>query len=209
MAALRTGPGEAGQRQVEGGVRQLSRPVRQAGLPVGDGRGARVLLVRACRRQFHRLAQHLPPVHGEHVVQQDREGVTVVDQVVLDVHDTVVPLAQPGQAPAQQRRLGGVERRLGLGPQQLLERGLRVGLLGQVHGAHPRRTSFAYPLFGHLARPLDEFEAQAGVPVEGGAERGAQGRLVEPAPEVDRRREVVGTAARQHLLVQPDDVLGR
>ncbi len=207
VAADRAGPGQAGQHQVERCVPQLPLPELQARGPVAPGPGPGVLLVRGGGRQPVRLAQHLGAVHREQVAQQDRERVPVVDQVVLDVHQPVVVLAEPDQVPAQQRRLAGVQRFLGLGAQQPLEGGLGVGLAGQVAVPQPDLGVRADPLVRKAAVVGGQLQPQAGVVGDHGGQSGTQRGPVQRAPQVERGGEVVGAAARQQLLVQPDDLL--
>ena len=187
------GPGQAGQRHVVGGAPQFVGPVLQARLPLdgayvvgpGVGLGTHMVRVRGRGRQSDRLTEDMGAVDGEDIAQQDREGVPVVDQMVLDVDEPVLVVGEPRQGPAQQRRLVGVERGLGLGAQQLGERGLRVGLPGQIHAAQAGRTGVSGPLGGHRAGDGHEFQAESGVTVEGGGESAAQGLGVQRPPQVE------------------------
>lgn len=187
------GPGQAGQRHVVGGAAQFVGPVLEARLPgcgsyvvgLDVGLGTYMVRVRGRGRQSDRLTEDMGAVDGEDVAQQDREGVPVVDQVVLDVDEPVLVVGEPRQRPAQQWRLVRVERGLGLGAQQLGERGLRVGLPGQIHAAQAGRTGVSGPLGRHRARDSHEFQAESGVPVEGGGESAAQGLGVQRPPQVE------------------------
>lgn len=208
VAAHRAGVGQPGQGDLARGVGQLPQPEGEralAGVRV-DGR-AGVLLVRGRLGQLVGLAEDVGAVDGEQVAQQDREGVAVVDEVVLDVDQPVVVRAEAHQVPAQHRRLLGVHRLLGLGGQQLAEGGLRVGLGGEVAAAQRRFAVLGDPLAGQALRAGDQFQAQARVVCEDGGQSGVQRVLVEGAPEVEHGGEVVRTTAGQHLLVQPDDLL--
>lgn len=173
------GTGEARQRHVVGGVAQFAGPEGEALLPLlGQGvvgPGPHMVRVRRRGRQHDGLAEDAGPVDREHVGQQDRERVTVVDQMVLDVDEPVLVVCEADQRPAQQRSLVGVERGLGLGAQQLDERGLGVRLTGQIHGVQTRRAGVGHLLAGHRAGHGDEFQTESGVTLEGRGESVAQG----------------------------------
>ncbi len=212
MAAAGPGTGQARQREVERGVRQLLLPEGESALPAGvpDGfGGVHVLLVGGRGRQGDGtgLAEDVGAVDGEEVAQQDRERVAVVDEMVLDVDQPVVVVADPDQVPAQQRGVGGVQRLLGLGGQQSPERGLGVRPGAQVAGAQPRLGPGADPLERQPFGAGDQFEPQAGVVGEHGGEAGPERVGVERPPEIEGGSEVVGATAGLHLLVQPDDLL--
>ncbi len=209
VAALGAGPGQPGQRDFTRRVGQLLGPEVESAVPGGVGGGARVLLVRGGGGQRVRLAEDVGAVDGEEVAQQDREGVAVVDEVVLDVDQPVVVLGDPDQVPAQQRRPLGVHRLLGLGGQQPAEGGLRVGLGAEVAVAQLRLTALDDPLTGQPLRVGHQLQSQARVVAQDGGQSGVQRRAVEGAPQVEDGGEVVGAAARQHLFVQPDDLLRR
>ncbi len=107
-----------------------------------------------------------------------------MDQVVLDVDQPVVVLGEPDEGPADQRRLEGVERCLGLGAQEPGEGRLGVLLRAEVGLVQPRRALRCDPLAGYGPGGGDEFEPESGVAGEGGREAAAQCLGVEGAPQV-------------------------
>ncbi len=208
VPAAGAGTGEARQRQVVGLVAQFGPPeVEGLGGVRGLGPGPDVVRVGRGGRELQGLAEDLGAVDAEDVVEQDREGVPVVDQMVLHMDQSVVAFGEPHERPADQRCLEGVERRLGLGAQQLREGRLGVLSPAEVDRVQPGPAPLRDPLLRYGPRGGDQFEPQTGVACQCGGESLAQCLGVEGAPQVECCGEVVGTAAGLHLLVQPDDLL--
>lgn len=185
VLAAGTGAGQAGQRQIVLLIAQFGPPeVEGFGGVRGLGALLDVVRVRGGGRELEGLAEDVGAVHAKDVVEQDREGVPVVDQVVLDVDEPVVALGQAHERPADQRCLERVERCLGLGAQEVREGRLGVRLRAEVGRAQPRRTRSGDALRRYGTGGGDEFEPQAGVAGEGGFETQAQRVGVERAPQV-------------------------
>lgn len=185
VLAAGTGAGQTGQRQVVLLVAEFGPPeVERFGGVRGFGPLLDVVGVRGGGRELQGLAEDVGAVDAEDVVEQDREGVPVVDQVVLDVDQPVVALGQSHERPADERCLEGVERCLGLGAQETGEGRLGVLLGAEVDRAQSRRTLRRDPLRRYGSGGGDEFEPQTGVACQGGVESPAQRLGVEGAPQV-------------------------
>jgi hypothetical protein len=117
-----------------------------------------------------------------------------VDQVVLDMDDPVMSLGQPHHSPPQQRRLEGVQRRPRLFHQQFRECALCIGFAAEIDIVHPGDAVLVNPLRGILSGPGDEFQPESGLAFDRGGERVVQYGHIQDAVQVERGREVVGSA---------------
>ena len=84
---------------------------------------------------------HKGAIEGDDLPQEHVEGPTVVDQVVLDLHQVMFRIAQLQQRPAHQGRFGDVEETAHFVHGQIVGHVLpnRCRMMGQIHRRQPDR----------------------------------------------------------------------
>ncbi len=198
--------------------RELGAPPGPVGLQgrAGELAALRHREVRVLDRQ---LGERRRPAGREGVVEDRQladhqaQGPAVRDDVVHGDHEPVLAGGDPEQQGAQQRAGGEVERPARLAPLQpdtlRGPRGIRQGGEVDQRQRPPGYRSRRQDHLDHLGIAGPEYGAQGLVPAHDLAQRRGQHRRPELAVEAQRAGDVVGRAARVHLLHEPEPLLGK